>query len=207
MKAVFVGLCVFAAAALVAADLSVTVGTEVSLEPDQWDDKSKGVTKIAVTGDGTSSKTEVRIIRRSTFAFNDSEVWLCDDPACLKKDLVSLTESLSPNKFTFYMYYKGTNFDLDMVSYTIKACKNQCEEECPGECNGHGGCVSGLHVCICDTGLHNRGKDCISSGLDWFYLFIIIGCCVIAAIILLIVGIICCCCCCACCLCAAASDR
>lgn len=205
MKAVVALLCVLAAVAV--ADIIVDVGTERSLFPNQWTSSKEA--KITVKTTKYLANVEVRIVRRLYFAYNDSEVWLCPWPSrqCSNdKNNPYIAQNITMSSIfssDLYLQYVGDHFNEDMSEITIKACENHCPEECPGDCNGRGGCSSAFGVCVCDDGRHNLGKDCVSSGMDWFVLFFIIGAAIVLFFIILVVVIICicCCCCCACCCC------
>lgn len=204
MKAALSVLCVVALAAAAAAEtVTVNVGEEVAFLSDSWLDHK--VIYFNVAAPGVSLGTvQVRMVRRSAFDSEDSSVWLCDKTTtCVKKDeepaFVRNMTVVAGKVWPMSVHFDGKDKG-DRPTFTIEVCLDACKEKCKNDCSNHGNCVPLLHKCLCDTGRHNRGSDCNSSGWDWYNKFICIGVCCGVGIILIIVGIcICCCCCCKCC--------
>ena len=204
MKALLSVLCVAAlAAAAVGETVTVNVTEEVVFLSDSWLDHKVVHFNLGVPG-YTTGKVQVRMVRRSAFDSKDSSVWLCKGPLnCMKKDeeptfVVDLLVAAGID-VPMSVHFNGTDKG-DRPMFTIEACLDACKEKCKNDCSNHGNCVPLLHKCLCDTGRHNKGSDCNSSGWDWYNKFICIGVCCGVGIILIIVGIcICCCCCCKCC--------
>jgi len=205
MMKIFVAvLCVFAA--IVAADENfvVTADSEKDLTPVMWNNQS--ATTIFIDSGSQVGKYEVRLVRRNYFAKNDSAVWLCPTVAPCAHSGTNNTDYKQSvilalgYKHPMLVQFTGSDFD-DMVDITVKVCKEKCEDECPGDCHNHGGCFSGIDRCICDVDYHDKGDDCFSSGLDWYYILVIIGvgCLVFLLLVVAIIICLCCCCCCACC--------
>jgi len=198
MKALFALICFLAIAAVFADEISVKCPGEITIAPSQWMQDTHQVS-FRVDHGSCGAGYEVRAVRRFMFTKkNDSSIWLCPgaancsnqgtEPDYIRKIPLTVT-SMS-------MYYLGSDFGA-VGDITIRLCDKNCTEECPLDCSNHGGCMNGAKICFCDAGLHNRGKDCISSGWDWFNLLILI--CSIGIVVLLALFIVVCCCCCRCC--------
>lgn len=204
MKAALSVLCVVALAAAAAAEtVKVNVSEEVVFFSSDWLDHTVIHFDVGVPG-VTTGQVQVRMVRRSAFDSGDSSVWLCEGPlTCVKKDeepvfVRNLTVVAGIDR-SMSVHFDGKDKG-DRPMFTIEVCLDACKEKCKNDCSNHGNCVPLLHKCLCDTGRHNRGDDCNSSGWDWYNKFICIGVCCGVGIILIIVGIcICCCCCCKCC--------
>jgi len=199
MKVLIALLCI-AVVAVLSEPRKVELGGEITIERKEFGDATHSVTFFVTKEASYLGKIEVRAIRHIFFAFEDSSLWLC--PGKLPCNNTgeprfnyTIDVPLPSNEMTLYFIGSDIN-DLDDI--TIRACKGHCTDECKNECSGHGGCLMGLDICVCDTGRHNRGADCISTGWDWFNYFLLIGIVGFVLLVALIVGIICCCCCCIC---------
>jgi len=214
MKAFVAVLCLCAVAlAQLDYDAEVSVGQVTSANAASWTDLSLSTgffnCRIKVTAPADkptyTGKVEVRLIRRTWFNLEASALWLCKTTA----SCASTTSTMVQWNQTFNMvagapYYMLSEFTGgalgigELLGADIKACEDHCEDECPSDCSGHGSCLKSLGQCFCDTEYHKSGSDCNSEGLDWLYLWIIIGVCGVAFIILLTIVLCCICCCCCC---------
>ena len=200
MKALVALVCI-AAVAVLAEEVTLDVGKQILVKRDDFGDNTKTFSFVVKKTELIQGPIEVRAIRRLFFGNKDSQLWLCEGKDDCTHDSGNATwrTTISLPSASNLMMLRFIGKDInDLGDITVKACEKECQNECAGDCNGHGGCLDGMEVCICDDGYHKKGTDCNSSGWDWYNYFILIGCVGFVLIVGLFIGIIICCCCCCC---------